>query len=245
MATASNLWQNIKDHPIVIVLGFCAATAAGTATIYEKFVLPYHVKELESQVTELKKTISTYPDAKKLLAEKDLEIKRLATEVGSLRQKTIELSGDNVFSIDDPYPKSFRDVRIGDPFSKVEQFYAGRTQKYEDNDYDTANISDFFFSSVTFYPEPSNPKGRVNSILYIVNYLEDKRKNVGRELLTNIDGINQMLEEEKKPFVKALEKQLIGRYGEGTISKRSRFWNVKGISIELNERRGTLILRRA
>lgn len=243
MATSSNLWQNIKDHPIVIVLGFCSITAAGTATIYEKFVLPYHVKELESQVSDLKKTIFTYPDSKKIISGKDLEIKRLKIEVASLRQKTIELSGENVFSLDDPHPKSFRDVRIGDPFSKVEQYYAGRTEKDEDHDYIIAKISDFFFSSVTFYPESSNPKGRVNAILYILNYFEDKSKNVSPEIPINLDDLNQRLEDKRKPFVKALEKQLIERYGEGAVSKRSRFWTVRGISIELNERGGTLTLR--
>lgn len=239
MATSSTVWQNIKDHPIFIVLGFCAVTAGGTATVYEKFVLPYQTKVLESQVSDLQKTISSYPDTKKLLVEKDSTIKRLLAELDVLRQKNLVLSGENVFSIEDPYPKSFRTIRIGDPVSKIQKYYAGKIEKSEDYDYLSVKVSDFFFSSATYYPESAGANARVRGILFHLNYTNDQDTKTGLDSSMNVVS----MEEGRKRFFYALENQLIERYGEGKVVKRSRFWTVKGVTIELNSRDYTLFLK--
>lgn len=129
MTDKTNVWPSIKDHPLIIVLGFCAATAAATATVYEKFVIPYQTKILEVQVADLTRQLASMPNTEKAIAERDASIVKLREEIVALKQRSIELTKENVFSADDPYPKAFRSVRIGDLFSKLEDNYPGKTSK--------------------------------------------------------------------------------------------------------------------
>ncbi len=126
MTDDANHWPRLRENPIIIVLGFCAATAGATATLYEKVIIPYNVKVLETQVSELTQQLGSMPAS---LAEKDSVIATLRNENAALKLRALELSKDNVFSLDDPYPKTFRQVRIGDPFSKLEEVYPGKVTK--------------------------------------------------------------------------------------------------------------------
>lgn len=230
----ANLWSALKEHPIVIVLGFCAATAGAMAAIYEKVVIPYQVKVLEVQVADLKQQLALLPVTEKTVAEKEAAIAKLREEVVALRQRTVELSKENVFSTDDPYPKAFRRVRLGDLFSKVEQTYPGQVTKDDPDDtYASIKVEDFFFRIVTFYYDETVKPHRVTLILFHVKEdvpLKDLLKARGAA------SLNQSLEENVRANVGTLKAQLTERYGAGAVGKRETVWKVKGLIITLQDK---------
>lgn len=234
MVDKTNAWPSLKDHPIIIVLGFCAATAAATATIYEKLITPYYVKVLEVQVADLTRQLASMPNTEKAAAEKDASITRLREEIATLKQRSLELTKENVFSSDDPYPKAFRRVRIGDLFSKLEETYTGAvTKDYPDDTYASIKVDDFFFSTITYYYDETSKPHRVTLILFHVN--KDTSVNELSKAL-NPASIKQLLDEGYREHVGALKTQLTERYGLGKAGKRETTWKVKGLLITLEDK---------
>lgn len=239
MTDKTNIWSNIKDHPLIIVLGFCAATAATTATVYEKFVIPYHTKILEVQVADLTRQLASMPNTEKDVAEKDANIAKLREEIAALKQRSIELTKENVFSADDPYPKAFRSVRIGDLFSKLEDHYPGKVSKNEPDDrYASIEADDFFFRTVTYYYDEMSKPHRVTQILF---HLKSDIQPQELSKVSNFASIRQKLADGSRGYVGALKTQLTERYGEGKAGKREITWKVKGVLITLEDK-GLLLI---
>lgn len=233
MTDKTNAWPSIKDHPLIIVLGFCAATAAATATVYEKIVMPYQVKVLENQVSDLNRQLTSIPNTEKTIAERDADIAKLRTEIATLKQRLLELTKENVFSDDDPYPKAFRRIRVGDLFSKLEETYPGQVTKSDpENTYASINPDDFFFSSITYYYDETSKPLRVSQILFHL-----KKDIPSGELYKTSDlkSINKILNESAQAYVGALKTQLTERYGQGKAGKRETTWRVKGLLLTLKE----------
>ncbi len=242
MADKTNAWLSLKDHPIFIVLGFCAATAAATAAVYVKLVIPYQVKVLEVQVADFTRQLASMPNTEKMVAEKDASIAKLREEIASLKQRSLELTKENIFSADDVYPKAFRRVRIGDLFSKLEENYPGMVSKADPDDtyatYATLKIDDFFFSSVTYFYDDMSKPHRVTQILFHLN------SGISPQELSkapNPATINQLLDEGSRGYAGALKTQLTERYGLGKAGKRETTWKVKGLLVTLKDKGPLLI----
>jgi hypothetical protein len=238
MSTENSGWLRIKDHPVVIVIGFCAATAAATATIYEKIVLPYHVKVQEVEITELKRQLASEPEKVDLLkrkdsqlAEKDSELSSLRAEMLQLRQRVVLLASENMFSKEDPYPKAFRLVRIGDLFSKLEDVYPGKVIKRDPDDtYASVKVDDKIFGEVTYYYEEQSKPQRVTSILFHLKY--DSRGTGVKDTSGNeVVAVGP----EQKVSMGALNAQLTERYGEGKRTKRETYWKINNVKLTLKD----------
>ena len=230
MTTNQNHWPSLKDNPIIIVVGFCTATAAGTATLYEKIIIPYQLKVQEVQIADLTRQLASMPNTEKGLGERDATIAKLRQENAALKQRALELSKDNVFSPDDPYPKAFRRVRIGDLFSKLDEIYPGQVKK-DDPDYTFASVKvdDFFFSQVTFYYDEGVKPRRVTAILFHLN--QDPSINP----LSGPIDIKQLVTGRSPVLSGALKAQIIERYGPGKTAKRETIWNIRGLKLTLKD----------
>lgn len=233
-------WHTLKEHPIIIVFGFCAATVAATATVYEKLVVPYQLKVLEVQVSDLNRQLASIPITEKTIADRDKTIAKLQEQIVGLRQRAIELTRDNVFSPEDPYPKAFREVRIGDPFSKLEKVFPGRIKKDDpDNSYASAAVEDdFFFRTVTYYYDAQAKPPRVTMSLFQI------KQDVPLHELVQASGISALerwSDEGAKGNVSALKKQLTERYGQGIVGKKDTLWKVRGLKLALRDS-GTLLI---
>jgi hypothetical protein len=240
MADSNGLWSTIKDHPVFIVIGFCAATAGCVAALYEKVIIPYQLKVQEVKIADLNRQFSLLPDKdkviaqhEKVIADRDAEILSLRKNLADSRQREIELSKENVFSPDDPYPKAFRRIRIGDSFSKLESVYPGRVKK-EDEDSNLASVSveDYFFSSITFFSVDGVKPYRVSLLIFHLNQDQDYKLT-----LSNSQPLDIAKEAERRSvgMANALKTQLVERYGPGKSVKRSTVWNVRGVVIELKD----------
>lgn len=239
MTLVNRIWPSIKDHPLIIVLGFCATTAAATATVYERFVIPYHTKILEVQVADLTRQLELMPNTEKAISERDASIAMLREEIFELKKRSIELTKENVFSADDPYPKAFRSVRIGDLFSKLEDNYPGKISKDDpDDEYASIAVDDFFFSGVTYYYDGLSEPHRVTQILF---HLKWDIELQGLSKAPSDASIRHPIEDRTQAYVRALRTQLTERYGQGKVGKRETTWKVKDLLITL-ENKGFLLI---
>lgn len=229
-------WADVKDHPILVVLSFCAAAIAATTALYETIVIPNRVKVLEAEVYDLNRQLAGMPNTEKTVIEKIEEITKLNAKVTTLKQRVVVLSKDNVFSADDPYPKAFRLIRLGDPFSKVEQVYPGQVKKTDpDNTYASVKVDDHFFSDVAFYYNADSNPHRVSHILFHI------KKDVSVEELVKGASLllykGNLLEKSLETVVNtgALKAQLTERYGSGVPGKRETVWKINGVIVTLKD----------
>src|SRR4051794_30117851 len=121
-ASPSNRWAEIKNHPVVIVAGACIATTGIVSVFYTQYELPHRTLELTRQ-------IASFSELEKKIAEEDASMRSLKQRNTELSLRLIELSKENGFANDDdPHPKYFRSVRVGDPLGKIDQVYGARAK---------------------------------------------------------------------------------------------------------------------
>jgi hypothetical protein len=229
--TTTNPWPRVKDHPIVVVTAACAATLSATILIYQNMIIPNDVKVLENRIADLMKDVGTMP---KSLTEKDGTISALQKENSTLKQRVFELSKENVFSATDPYPKTFRAVRIGDPIAKLDEAYPGRVKREEDYPWvGVKGDNDFFFSEVTYYFDANAAPPRVTHILFQVQLNTDALVNVAKH--EKVEDALMSMRTERAALTRALKTQLVERYGPGRSVKKGTEWTVKSARLTLQD----------
>src|SRR5205807_3151474 len=104
-------------------LAVAAIAVAGTIILMVTAVIPIWDKEKDNQIAELK----TEPiKLKNELRDLRGQLDRMESENLKLRRDLDRLSSDSLFSLDDVYPKGFREVRIGDRTDLVTKVYGSK-----------------------------------------------------------------------------------------------------------------------
>lgn len=100
-----------KNHPVIIAVTAGAVTVAFCVTT----ILPIWTKVLENRVDEYSKEITTLNNKVKTSEKRSAFFEK--------RNKT--LAWDGIFDPSSPYPKGFKEVKIGDPSSKIYEIFKG------------------------------------------------------------------------------------------------------------------------
>ena len=105
-----------KDHPLAIATITCAATATFMVVV----VIPIWTQSKDNEIA----TLRTQP------TQLRAELKRVTDQLAmiekenmTLRRQVDKLSPDEMFSVDDAYPKAFRSVRIGDRVEVINEAF--------------------------------------------------------------------------------------------------------------------------
>lgn len=228
-------WDHVKTNPVIVVISFCAVTAAAVAGIYEKLVIPNHLKIQEIKIAEITRELEQSPGNKKVIAERDRVIEERDQHIAALKrdnealvQRVLTLSKDNVFSENDAYPRGFRQIRLGDALTKVETIYAGKGKNYADRSFYAVDPEDFFFELVYFYYGQSKPQ-RITDIIFRLR--SDSMANPTRDLKSfTLDTLFKSTEAQG-----LLKAQLTERFGLGKPTKNGTVWKVKGVEVEVKE----------
>ncbi len=153
---------NWKDRPLAVA----AISAASTALFMVTVVIPIWDKEKDNQIAELK----TEPTKLKTeLHDLRGQLDRMEAENLKLRRDLDRLNPDNLFSLDDVYPKGFREVRIGDRTDLVIKVYGSKPDITVDDEdrWISVNFKNPNpFRSITYYYDESARLKTVTSILF-------------------------------------------------------------------------------
>jgi len=110
-----------KDNPFAVAAATSIATITLGVTVVFTVVIPTWLKHQENtlaaQQTQIRDLEAEVTRLKAILEQSE-------SDNVKLRRDLDKLSPDSLFSVDDPYPKGFRAVRIGDRIQVVSQVYS-------------------------------------------------------------------------------------------------------------------------
>ena len=153
---------NWRDQPLAVA----AIAVAGTIILMVTAVIPVWDKEKDNHIAELK-TEST--KLKNELHDVRGQLDRMESENLKLRRDLDRLSSDSMFSLDDVYPKGFREVRIGDRMDLVFKVYGSKPaiNVEDEGSWISVTFKDPHpFSSITYYYDEDATMKTVKFILF-------------------------------------------------------------------------------
>jgi Tfp pilus assembly protein FimV len=170
--------MNWKDHPFAIAVTASVATLMVVATVVFTAIIPTWLKAkenevsaLQAQVEDLQKQISEL-QAKPAQEQKEREalvakLRELETENIKLRRALDRGDQENLFSVDDVYPKGFRAVRIGDRIEVITQAYKDSADVKDEDDWVSVRLKNpEFCSMITYYYNDTAAIKTVVSVLF-------------------------------------------------------------------------------
>lgn len=162
-----------------------------TATFFVTVVIPIWDKEKDNQIADLKKEPATLKSEREQLA-KQLEI--VEGENRSLRRDLDRLTPDSLLTSDDPYPRGYRAVRIGDRISRLSETYGGDNKIEDEEGYVTVTLAKpGLFRQITYYYDGEAVVKTVTSVLFF--FADDKTGfTTMKQELINKFGQNGMKE---------------------------------------------------
>jgi len=208
---------NWKDKPLAV-----AATAvAGTIIFMVTAVTPILDKEKDNQIAELK---AEPTKLKNEVGDLRGQLDRMELENVKLRRDLDPLSPDNLFSLDDAYPKEFRSVRIGDRIDMLKKVYGTEAATMEDEgswvsvDFKKPQL----FSRITYYYDENARLKTVTSILFHFDNQDGRVFELLKQQLIDKYGSSKM-KEVKSGWRHQIEFQWSGinkhtvKLGNGTL----------------------------
>lgn len=185
--------SNWRDHPVVIAAVTCAATLGGCILVFKEIVMPTQIAAISNETRELPV----------LRAEKDLassKIKALEAtviakdkEIEKIKSDLLDVTLPRVFSASNPYPIDQRQVKLGDPASKLKEAYPISALDTTMDDWWSVKTKDGLFSSAAYYLDDNVTNRTITGILFFAN-----KKLTGEILLS------RLTEEFGKPKEKVL-----------------------------------------
>lgn len=173
-------WLRSKDNEI-------AAKQAEIAALDARMV------NLEAEPTRLKAELEGLGG----------HMRKVESENIKLRRDLDRLSHDNLFSVDDVYPRGFRSVRIGDRIDVVSQVYAAEAAIKDEYDWISVKFKKPHpFSSAAYYYDQNAKVKTVRSIMFLF----------GDPLFRDGGGATFDM----------LKQQLIDKYSETTMQEITR-----------------------
>jgi hypothetical protein len=165
--------------------------------------MPIWTKELDNTIDEQKRQIASLQSSangKREIAgepvqqeitddSKDTQIARLTKENQDLTQLVASISLDKLFSKDDLYPITFRNVHVGDSIDLVTSKYDKASIGSDNKLWDMVDVKDKLFGTISYYKIHCNPSKkdiRVSHILFIPNHDADIQIVINK--LTEIFG---------------------------------------------------------
>ncbi|TYK64140.1 hypothetical protein [Colwellia echini] len=160
--------QNWKDHPLSSAAVAVAGTIAIGVLLYKEVILPTHTLSLQNEISSLKSDISK---SKEKIREQSLLLKSANTSLNKFKDENIALKGQlissqisNLFVPNNPYPLGLAQVRIGDPASKIHDFF--KPSIFPDslievepaNRYITVKYAHSAFKHVTYFLDEDKPE---------------------------------------------------------------------------------------
>ena len=224
-----------KEHPVIVAAAAGSACILFTIAIFSTVVIPTMVKDKELQIAELNKRIEPL---EKSVHDSTERVAALPNDLNQLKLRNLELSTENIFSIDDVYPKGFRRVRIGDPTTKIWEAYQ-KENIQDDKDeqgWISVRVSDELFGNVTYYYAKIKDKNTVTHILFLSRHDFPKQRVVTAALLKERGAETAAL----------LKRQLEEKYGSNKIERVKKEWvlkNVLGHTLKLDEDGGYHVIR--
>jgi len=165
---------NWKDHPVVIAAAAVVATSGFWILLDKEVILPTQTAKLNNQINDRSShNLSLTEENVKLSnakLERDQKIEQLEAKVSELEHKNSDLELSNLFSLGNPYPVNFRQVKIGDTIASQATIYPENVIQKDDDGYWTIDNHDKIFSRVVYYYEKTLPKNPVTHIAFFVDY---------------------------------------------------------------------------
>jgi hypothetical protein len=181
--------RNWKDQPLAVA----AIVGAGTIIFMVTAVIPIWDKEKDNQIAELK------IEPTKLKNElNDLrgQLNRMESENLKLRRNLDRLSPNDLFSLDDVYPKGFRSVRIGDRIDVIKGVYKSDAETIEDEGaWVSVKLKNpQLFSQITYYYDENARLKTVTFILFHLNNTDGRAFDLLKQQLIDKYSLSKMKE---------------------------------------------------
>ena len=152
--------MNWTRHPLAVPI----LTFAGTMTFCFTIVMPIWDRMKDNEIATLRE------EPKQLKAKLDgvtKQIDQVEAENQTLRVDLDKLRPDDLFSLDDYYPRGFRAVKIGDRIDLIYKIYAQDAVITDKNGWLSVSLNKpVLFKSLTYYYDESAAVKTVTSMLF-------------------------------------------------------------------------------
>lgn len=192
-----------KDSPGIVAVVSGSATTIFVITICFTVIIPTWLKSKEFQIEQLNRKIGGLQEIEKerskevselkltlnirkqeykkeidkISNEYNQEILKLKNNISELQESNKKLSLENIFSVEDVYPKGYRMVRIYDPTSRISEVY--KNQKIEKLDsWISVQLDGELVRDVTYYYVKYKGKEIITHILFFLS-----EENAPQELI--------------------------------------------------------------
>ena len=151
-----------KDNPLAVSAITVAGTLALSVLVVKDIIVPTYTQSIKNELSLNKIKLEK---ALKINEKNKLRVKDLEKEVVQLREHNVSLTSQlknslatNVFSFNNPYPKGFGEIRVGDNINLLAKKYGKDKIEIKLGDVDTyttynLKIKHKFFERVTYYIE--------------------------------------------------------------------------------------------
>ena len=210
--------RNWKDQPLAVA----ALAVAGTTILMVTAIIPIWDKEKDNQIAELK----TEPTKlKNELQDLRDQLNRMESDNLKLRRDLDRLSSDSLFSLDDVYPKGFREVRIGDRTDLVTKVYGSKPDITVEDEgrWISVNFKNPNpFRSIAYYYDESARLKTITSILFQFDNKDGRKFDLLKQQLIDKYSRSKMKEVKGwRPKTTQLEWSGINKHvirlGDGTL----------------------------
>ncbi|MEK0362539.1 hypothetical protein [Pseudomonas sp. CBC3] len=208
--------DNWKNHPVIIATIACASTAAFFVTV----ALPAIEKNNQNKITylteqNLKLELSSAQKDEEL-KERDGIIAEKEKQINIAKSDAEKYKNEDRFSLNNPIPKGFRELKIFDPYNKIKASYPNF--EFDENTlYSKIEIEDSLFSSAIYYPAKCNSEKIIKEIRFSYRTLFDNYQDASKEedfdfLENPVPSISE-IEDSKKVKKQAITNIFLEKFG--------------------------------
>lgn len=212
-----------KDSPGIVAVVSGSATTIFVITICFSVIIPTWLKSKEFQIEQLNRKIGGLQEIEKERSEKiseltltldrrkheydkeidrrnneyNQEILKLNNSISELQESNKKLSLENIFSVEDVYPKGYRMVRIYDPTSRVSEVYKNKKIEKLDS-WISVKLDGDLVREVTYYYVTYKGKEIITHILFFLSEENAPKKLIYDQLVEKFGVKNATFVENNK-----------------------------------------------
>ena len=181
-----------KDSPGIVAVVSGAAATAFVVTICFTVVIPTWLKSKEFEIEQLNRKIGGLQEIVKQRSEEisklssalrerkeeyNREVLDLNGSISELKESNKKLSLENIFSVEDVYPKGYRMVRIFEPISRISEVYKNKEIEKR-NSWFSVKLDGDLVTQATYYYAKYKEKEIITHVLFHIS-----EENASKDLI--------------------------------------------------------------